>query len=360
MNEKDKHFNKKTKRLINLLLIISLLFVIASFIAPYFVTTYSIIDLSNKGSIGDALGGIMNPFIAIAGVVLTYLAFYMQYKSNIIQIKQFNDQLKDRENELKIEKKEKESLRYKENFERQFYQMLAIHSANVKEMNLESKKANNQNLSGRNVFKYVLDELITVKQILQKIGGDVDSPEDLIKESYWLVFDGLDQQLWNFDEDSYDLLLQIKNYFNSLELTAINRIFPNYIDDFKVAPQYELYHKILNGYSSLFGHYYRHLYQTVKFVANQDESLISYEEKRKFLRLLRSQLSNEEQLLLFYNWLSAYGSEWEGETNHFFTDYRMIHNIPSHKIFNELDLESYFDFDYRKRSSDDLLFEYQT
>lgn len=76
--------------------------------------------------------------------------------------------------------------------------------------------------------------------------------------------------------------------------------------------------------------YYRHLYQTVKIVANYDPKIISYDEKRKFLRMLRAQLTNKEQLLLFYNWMSGfrYGEDWEKQNgNHFFTEYRMIHNL---------------------------------
>src|SRR5690606_14381298 len=59
------------------------------------------------GQIGDTIGGIINPFIALAGVLLTFLAFYMQIKANQIQIKQFKEGLeKDKELRLLIEKKD--------------------------------------------------------------------------------------------------------------------------------------------------------------------------------------------------------------------------------------------------------------
>ena len=65
----------------------------------------------------------------------------------------------------------------------------------------------------------------------------------------------------------------------------------------------------------------------VKIIANYKESIVKKEEKRKYLRMLRAQLTNFEQLMLFYNWLSGYGCDWENEKNHFFTTFRMIHNI---------------------------------
>ncbi len=119
--------------------------------------------------------------------------------------------------------------------------------------------------------------------------------------------------------------------------------------------------KILEGNSNQLAHYYRQLFQTVKFVANQ--SIFTYEEKRKYIRILRSQLSNEEQTLLLYNWYSGFGSQWENETNKFFTDYRMIHNVFPSMLVKELKLDEIFsldgDFKREKGRETDSLFEYQ-
>ncbi|WP_054513075.1 hypothetical protein [Chryseobacterium sp. ERMR1:04] len=76
------------------LLGLSILIIIFSFFAPYILTinaSKSDLDFTGTGQIGDTLGGIMNPFIALGGVFLTFLAFYMQIKANQIQIGQFNE-----------------------------------------------------------------------------------------------------------------------------------------------------------------------------------------------------------------------------------------------------------------------------
>lgn len=90
-------------------------------------------------------------------------------------------------------------------------------------------------------------------------------------------------------------------------------------------------YKPFSGHASRLGHYFRHLYLTVKLVVYSD-ALNNDEERMNYLRILRAQLSNHEQMLLFYNWLSEHGQKWENEDQHFFAKYNMIHNL----WYNEL------------------------
>ena len=101
-------------------------------------------------------------------------------------------------------------------------------------------------------------------------------------------------------------------------------------------PYSKLYfnYKPFSGHSSRLGHYFRHLYLTVKSIANST-IVTDYDEKMKYLRILRAQLSNHEQILLFYNWLSEYGSDWENKKHSFFTEYCMIHNLWYDSLFDD-------------------------
>lgn len=89
---------------------ISILVIIFSFLSPIIFTSASTsdtFDFTETGQIGDTIGGILNPFIALAGVLLTFLAFYMQIKANQIQITQFNQGLqKEKEIRIATEKKD--------------------------------------------------------------------------------------------------------------------------------------------------------------------------------------------------------------------------------------------------------------
>ena len=52
---------------------------------PWVLAKHSWIDFTRTGQIGDTIGGIMGPFIAIAAAGLTFIAFWVQYKANIQQ-----------------------------------------------------------------------------------------------------------------------------------------------------------------------------------------------------------------------------------------------------------------------------------
>ena len=78
-------------KIVKVLLWVAFAFILFSFIAPALFSrcSVSVADFSATGQIGDTIGGIMNPFVAIAGVILTFVAFYIQYKANKEQREQF-------------------------------------------------------------------------------------------------------------------------------------------------------------------------------------------------------------------------------------------------------------------------------
>lgn len=89
-----------------ILIWLSFAFIAFSFIAPYIFTASSCcnrLDFTGTGTIGDTIGGIMNPFIAIAGVITTFLAFRMQVEANNIQKLQFLQSLQKEKNKEKLD-----------------------------------------------------------------------------------------------------------------------------------------------------------------------------------------------------------------------------------------------------------------
>ena len=100
-------------------------FIIIAFLAPFFFTSSSYFTsdaFKDNGEIGDAIGGLMNPFIGIAAVIVTGLAFYAQYQANQELRKAGGLQVK----QYQLDK-----------FESQFYEMLRLHKENVNEMSIE-------------------------------------------------------------------------------------------------------------------------------------------------------------------------------------------------------------------------------
>ena len=79
--------------------------------------------------------------------------------------------------------------------------------------------------------------------------------------------------------------------------------------------------------SELLGRYYRHLFQMVKFVNDQPDNLYDEDNwKKSFISVLRSQMSDYEQLLLYYNAQSSFGKSWD--ENQYIVTYKLIKNIP--------------------------------
>ncbi len=119
-------------------------------------------------------------------------------------------------------------------------------------------------------------------------------------------------------------------------------------------------YKPFSGHVSRFGHYYRHLFYIVKYVVGQSPTVMDFEQKREYLRMLRAQLSNHEQLMLYFNYLSGYGSKWENEKNKFLSDYRMIHNLPIELTNFAVNTRTHFknDIERIEREYNESMFEY--
>ena len=193
---KNKNQSSKFDFSSKILLSIAFISIIISFIAPIIFTQFSWIDFSGTGEIGDTLGGIMNPFIAIGGVLLTYLAFYMQFKANKLQRQQFEIQLEEDKNQFKQERKEQERQFSKNQFENQFYEMIRLHKENVKEIELEIKKItihkDNKHIEqkfikGRQVFAYFIEELKLLYYVSKKAYPE-KKKDFLINKAYFVFF----------------------------------------------------------------------------------------------------------------------------------------------------------------------------
>lgn len=321
------------------ILLAILIVIIFSFIAPALLTndSFHFVDLSGNGEIGDTIGGIMNPFIAIAGVLITFLAFYIQFKANKLQRRLFKEELEEQQKQTQSNK-----------FENQFYEMLRLHKENVNEISLDlttevhigkTPFIKSDKVNGREVFKYLVEEIKILYYVTKHVYS-TESPDLLLRKAYEIFFHGINSFKRNKDDvirEAYLMSIEkIRNEWKGNKL-----FYKNYIDkNVEIINHNILEYQLFGGYSSLLAHYYRHLYQTVKFVVQQ--SLLTYEQKRNYLRILRAQLSNQEQVMLFYNWKSNFGNTWEDSENRFFTDYRMIHNIYNEIIIKDFDLEEIF------------------
>ena len=105
---------------------------------PWLLAKHSLwIDFSTTGQVGDTIGGIMGPFVAIAAAGLTFIAFWVQYKANIQQ-----------RHDIAIER-----------FESNLFEMIHIQQEIINELKIETvgEHQNRMLASGRDVFQFVYE-----------------------------------------------------------------------------------------------------------------------------------------------------------------------------------------------------------
>lgn len=107
---------------------------------PWILATHSLwIDFTDTGQIGDTIGGIMGPFVAIAAAGLTFIAFWVQYKANIQQ-----------RHDIAIER-----------FESNLFEMIHIQQEIINGLLVEElpKSDKVESQRGRDVFQFVYESV---------------------------------------------------------------------------------------------------------------------------------------------------------------------------------------------------------
>jgi len=406
IDNKKMDDEEKEKKFLNRLSIGAIGVLFFAVISPLVFTRCDALGIS-PSNITDVYSGvnIMTPFIAIATVIVTFLAFYAQYKANVKLKEDAERQKKD----LK-----------RQQLERQFYEMLKIHKDNVNEIKwenwaIDTSPCNNLNdidkgaiwnnkysyhsIVGRKVFEcHLIEYTFIAGSLISALGfliknekirlsfkmDNIDSAMKLAKIAYYIYMRGKDfikNEIFdssgkndffekcdkNIDEiaDCITGENSIRNMASNTMLLKNNFVFEHdpqglvyyylyfllcffkkNLTPYQFNPNLPTYRylsgsNLFSGHYAELNHYYRHLYQMVKIIANYDGNIFDYDEKRKYLRMLRAQLTNDEQQLLFCNWLSGveFGDDWENDKNHFFTEYRMIHNFRPNEsiVFEKID-----------------------
>jgi hypothetical protein len=109
-----------------------------------------------------------------------------------------------------------------------------------------------------------------------------------------------------------------------------DKISSNYVDlRLEVAKMYEAFYW---DHQQNLGHYFRYVYNIIKYVLDATNALSDAEIKR-YLGILQAQLSNDEMGLIFYNVLSKHGKTSTGE-------YRFHTWLDNYKILENMDLQS--------------------
>jgi len=295
---------------------------------------YSNDKIDNIGVIGDTVGGILNPILAVPAITLTFLAFWVQYQANQEIQKQFKIQ----------------------QFESQFYEMLRLHKENINEMKIagyDYKMSISYNsadssttttrtqverfVEGRKVFVSMANELIACYRICKACDKENKyKSKELLELSYRIFFFGSQSTLIKSKTIDSTFITIVKDELK--EIRKKHRETVGGVKEYQVGDKkikFFIKYSPFTGHENKLGHYYRHLYGIVKYVVDREnEGLFTYSKSREYLKILRSQMSNNEQLMLYYNYIIGFGRDWESKKsgNEYFTKYRMLHNLPIDKV----------------------------
>lgn len=132
------------------------------------------------------------------------------------------------------------------------------------------------------------------------------------------------------------------NYFIAVKKTSIvdeyfkDLASDNTIDSVVDAAKHEVglfYKDFVDKAEGNIGYFFRYIFNTIRFVKEQDGSIIT---KQRYINLLQSQLSDEELALLFYDAISPYGKNKNGESVFFdmLEASEMLENISERVLIN--------------------------
>ena len=307
-------------------------------VLPWVLTRefWSFVDYKQTGAIGDTINGIAGPFIALIAAIITFLAFYIQYKANIQQKDQFIKSLEKQ----KEERTEQEKIWRIERFENKFYELLKLHKQNVDELNIADK------IFSRKCFVQMFYELRCCYKTSEDFYKNVSAETkveyeydkvNLMDFSYRIFFFGIGLHsekhfVHNLKKGELHLFNQVKPFLEKIQEKVLGYLHDNPTERYYTYGlpltgkandnTVEFYYFPFDGHVNKLGHYYRHLFQTVTYIITQD--FLTDDEKYSYTKTLRAQISNFEQLLLYYNSLAWFDDEWR----EYFTKFRFIKNLP--------------------------------
>lgn len=241
---RERNFNKfkkikKTFILFPIISSITLLFisitVIGSFV--WLFANLEWFELKSKNELGDAFGGLTNPIIAFIGVIVTFLAFYIQYKFNREQSKLIAQQRAERIQD-KIENENENNFKY---FSDEFLRIeKKIMDLNNSALKLKDDKVNDSN---SHHFNKVLNDLIYIISIFNNLiklidlyridkqkdkNNFIDKYDRIILSNIYF----LDKALFRDILEQYELLLELSFIKNLIDYEKSSILYKSQLQEY--------------------------------------------------------------------------------------------------------------------------------
>ena len=287
-----------------LIAVITILLITAFALTPAFRGS-GIVDGANAGQFGDFIGGYFGTIFLIISVVLLYGSYREQKATNA-----------------------------KNHVEARFFELLKYHRENVAELGIDDGKF------GQRVFVSMIREFRDAWKVVDNADPTYPQAQKLdlaYLAFYYGVGPNSSRILKAAVEKNHsadlvkkvaDHLTDIQRQYRVLEEALHAEGVSEESVKFRIRHEWSktklssISYRPFDGHQSRLGHYFRHLYQTAKYIKQHGG-----EHSTDYAGILRAQLSNHEQALLALNALSDIGKNWRIEK--LVVDFALIKNIPN-------------------------------
>jgi len=275
---------KTSLRLITIGMVIIGVAIILFIWCDYSFSLSSKINSEKFGQLGDFIGGIAGSIWALAGVLLFYTALTEQRKDIKTNQKALENQIEALNNQVKefeLQRKELESSR-------------KVYEQQNKTLKIQQFDSN---------FYSLLNICVSIKN---NLNNNHDS-----KDYFRTLFNNI-----KISFDEADTAIKIQSKYNE-----------NYLHEFNLE-------------KGQLSHYFKSVYRLLKVIATT--SGFSRKEKTFYSKILRAQISDYEQLILYFNSQSYLGIK----ARPLILEYNLLKHID---IFNKPEFEFYFDIQKEDR-----------
>ena len=245
----------------------------------------------------NAVSGIVTPFF-------TFIALFVAYKTYVNQKEQTDKQLKNQEDQYRIS-----------NFENHLFQMID------QQHKLEEKVVNKYGS-----FRELYLDFCDIYECVMEAFGDIneDKRKEILKKSYSIFYFGADE---DFLCDKTFQSLTHTDYKSDSE--KLKELISSTKQKNRQQKKYDLLH---TQKSEELGIYYRNLFNAIRYI---DWECPDEDKKEDYAKLVRTNISDFAQLMLYYNMHGKRGSAWldknevknpKGDNDCLLTRYKPIKN----------------------------------
>ncbi len=256
-------------------------------------------------------------YVAIPAFFVGIALWFIQYISQ--------KRLANKQNEEhKKEVERLESIQLRENFEKSFFNILSHQNEILRNIALEvTAKGHVYNYSGVEFFNYIKFKMKLFYNYQLAIHGKVKTAQII---RYKLEYN-------NYFSDSF--FHDVSNFAKIAKASPAKDTSVNEIDFMKNLSKYTYQHLFDVCYDYL-GHYFRHLFNILKYLENKDKDIVKYEGDVNFYAgMIQARMSFSELFVLFYDALLF------EKMSSYIDKYHLIENLPQEELINVKHQEFY-------------------